>query len=498
MIFSIFLHFYQPAEQLEDILEMVAVQSYRPLLQGIKKSDRARITLNVTGSLLELFDKYKHYDILDMLRELGASKKIEFTGSAKYHAFLPLIPESEVVRQITMHNEASKFYLGNSYAPVGFFPPEMGYSPNLPKIVEDFGFKWVILDEIAALNTNYVSGNANSIYKIKGSNLAVFLRDRRVSNLIMSAVVRTQSSLEGALQQDLQENKYLIPGMDGETFGHHRPGLEQFLFDTLANEKLHFELLSNLPQHFQKTTELDLIASTWASSKQDIESATQFLSWKDPTNSLHAIQWEFLNFVIKEVYALDNNADFYEKVRKKLDIALASDHFWWASAKPWWSAEMIEYGAYSLLDTLYEIPNLSAEKISQGRKYYENIVSTAFNWQRTGKIRKMHKDQSDILRIPFKDRTLGKGGSEVGVYEAFIAMMKDLEKKAASEGEYEKAILWRDAVYKIENKSEIYDAINAIDLLRQHIPHEEIEKTLDKYTEKYKKIRGGQPEQRGA
>ena len=77
-------------------------------------------------------------------------------------------------------------------------------------------------------------------------------------------------------------------------------------------------------------------------------------------------------------------------------------------------------------------------------------------------------------------------------------MMKDLEKKSAAKGEYEKAILWRDAVYKIERKQDIYESISAIDLLRVEIPHEEVEKTLDKYTEKYKAIRGGQPEQRGA
>ena len=110
----------------------------------------------------------------------------------------------------------------------------------------------------------------------------------------------------------------------------------------------------------------------------------------------------------------------------------------------------------------------------------------------------MAQEQNAILRIPFKKRTLEAGGSEVGIYEAFIAMMKDLEKKAVGSGEYEKAILWRDAIYKIEHKLDIYDAINAIDLLRQEIPNEEVEKTLDKYTAKYKEIRGGQPEQRGS
>ena len=76
-------------------------------------------------------------------------------------------------------------------------------------------------------------------------------------------------------------------------------------------------------------------------------------------------------------------------------------------------------------------------------------------------------------------------------------MMKKLEGEAAAKGEYEKAILWRDAIYKLENKLDIYDTVNAIDLLRVEIPHKEVEATIEKYKEKYRQIRGGQPEQRG-
>jgi hypothetical protein len=181
-----------------------------------------------------------------------------------------------------------------------------------------------------------------------------------------------------------------------------------------------------------------------------------------------------------------------------MDVALASDHFWWASAKPWWSLEMIEYGAWNLLYTLRFIPGVDKKNIEKGRDFYEKIISTAFNWQRAGKIRMMMREQKNILRIPFKDRTVGRGGAEEGVYHAFIDMMKGLEEEAVKSHEYEKAILWRDALYKLENKLDIYDTINAIDLLRIEIPHNQVEETVEKYKAKYYEIRGGQPEQRGS
>lgn len=75
--------------------------------------------------------------------------------------------------------------------------------------------------------------------------------------------------------------------------------------------------------------------------------------------------------------------------------------------------------------------------------------------------------------------------------------MKKEMQKAADRGEFEKAILWRDAIIKIENQDDIYDAVHATDLLRTIVPGDELEKLMDDYKARYKKIRGGQPEQRG-
>ena len=105
--------------------------------------------------------------------------------------------------------------------------------------------------------------------------------------------------------------------------------------------------------------------------------------------------------------------------------------------------------------------------------------------------------QNSILRIPFKNRTLELGGEEQGVYFAFIDMMKREELKAKNLGQYEKAIVWRDAIYKLENKLDIYDGIHAVDFFRNEVSNPEVEKTILEYKEKYKHIKGGQPEQRG-
>ncbi len=498
MNWSNFLHIYQPAEQQPDILEAVVIQSYRPILRELIKQKNVRLTMNVNGSLLELFDKHQYRDLIDMLRELLKEGRLELTGSAKYHAILPFLEENEIVRQIEINNETLHFYFDHGYRPDGFFPPEMAYDERLPKIIESMGFKWLILDEIAKSGKTETV-DYRKIYKIKNHNLLVFFRERRSSNLIMSALVRSGDSLKQALASDFGSGRYLLTAMDGETFGHHRPGLEKMLFEIFNSPQFNLVKISELPKYYKnQVEEVEPVQSTWASSEQDIERGVQFLSWKDPENEIHRWQWELVNLTLQSVYKLKQEDPIFADIRSRMDVALASDHFWWASAKPWWSLEEIERGAYACFQIMKRIPDANPVSVDRARELYEQIVSTAFEWKRSGKIYEIGQYRQHLVRIPFKERTLEKGGVETGIYEAFMDMFKKLEREASERGEYEQAILWRDAIYKIENKSDIYDLVHAVEILRLKIPNEEVEKTLDKYTEKYKKIRGGQPEQRGA
>ncbi len=490
-----FLHFYQPADQQPDILEAIVAQSYRPIIEGIKKNKDVRLTININGALFELLHKYGYQDLIQDIQKLVKEDRIEITGSAKYHALLPLLSVEEVERQIELNTETLQHFL-DGYVPNGFFAPEMAYDEKIKGVIQKLGFKWIILDEISCGGeTGQV--DYSQIYKLEGTELKVFFRDRRLSNLIMSAVVRSRETLLQSMDKELKTGNFIVTAMDAETFGHHRPGLEKMLFEVFNTKEFELIKITDIEKFYKQKKEITPAKATWASSKEDIEKGIQFLSWSDPENIIHTWQWAFTELVLNEVYNMDKSIERYELVRNKMDKALASDHFWWASAKPWWSLEMIEDGAYNLLDTLRHVLDVKKETLDKGSDYYEKIISTAFNWQRTGKIRMMMQSQGSILRIPFKDRTLGRKGAE-NVYYAFLSMMEKLKKEAAKRGEYEQAILWRDSIFKLKNKLDIYDTMNAIDLVRVKIPHDEVEKTIIEYEEKYRRLRGGQPEQRGS
>ena len=374
------------------------------------------------------------------------------------------------------------------HQPKCFFPPEMAYDSKVGKIVHELGYPLIMLDEIS-----YDGGKTyppkDRLFGLKiVEDLTIIFRERRMSNAIMSSVIRDKKDFFQALGEDLKKNQYLCTAMDGETFGHHRPGLEKFLFKIVSFNNPKQIFLSEAPKYFKTEGKIIPLASTWASSQWDIKKGFQFYSWRNPKNEVHKMQWRLLNYVRN----LARTRKLSETIEEKLDKALASDQFFWASGEPWWSIEMIEKGAWMVLDTFKSFPSLTRSQIKKGEEYYRLVLSTAFWWQRSGKIESMAKKYREAVKIPFKERTLEVGKPEV--YYAFIDLMRKKMREAAKKKNFEKAILWRDALWKLETKNDIYDAIHAVDLLRTEMPDSQIRELMDKYKEKYKKITPGQPE----
>ena len=486
-----FLHIYQPLDQSKEILKRVVNESYRPLFKGLLNLKGIKVNLNINGALTERLIKDGYSDVIEAIKKLAQTNRLEFTESAKYHPLLPFLNKEEIIRQIRKNHETNKRYFGKAYKPYCFFPPEMAFSQKVGKVVEQLGYKMIILDEIA-FNGGKSEPPKDRLFLIKNTNLKAAFRERRISNCIMSAVVRTKKEFLELIGDEIKKKVYLLTAMDGETFGHHRPGLERLLFKILQAKKPKQIFLSELLNYFKAEEEIEPVPSTWASSKEEIEKRIQFYSWKNPKNKVHRLQWQFLNYLLK----LSKKRRLTKKIEDKIDQALASDQFFWASGEPWWSIEMIEKGAWQMLKALKSLPNITKKEIQKGEKLYRDILATAFWWQRSGKIEEKSKKYREAVRIPFKERTLEAGKPEV--YYAFLEMMKKKMKEAAKNKNFERAILWRDAIWKLETKNDIYDAIHAVDLLRLEVPDPQLTKLMEEYKEKYKKIKPGQPELRKA
>lgn len=446
MFWANFLHIYQPPTQKPFWIHKITAESYRPVLRQLKTFPDAKLTLNVNGILLDHFHKYGEGDIIEMIGELLESGQLELTGSAKYHPLLPFLPESEAVRQIELHRATLREYFGDLCEPRGFFPPEMGFTRKVAEVASSLGYEWIIIDELAH-SGGKTAVDYSKIYEVEGlENFKVYFRERRMSWILLSGQVGTGRLLVQSLGERLQKNEYLLTAMDGETFGHHRPGLENLLFEIYQSPELKTALISDLPRHFHEVVKINPLPSTWALMEKDLEKKIPFSRWQDEDNIIHQTQWELTNLAIQTIESADKKDPSYAAARAMLDRALHSDQYWWASARPWWSIEMIERGAKELYDTVLAAPGASEHQKSKAKELYEKIIFTAFDWQREGIVEAMAHSEDEEIR----QRT--DAGMPRLPQKEVDQMIANLEKEIAElvkRQEFERAAQIRDRIAEI-------------------------------------------------
>ncbi len=459
------LHFYQPQYQFDDILERVVKETYSPILSYMLKNNKSRIVVNISGVLTNLLASRGYSDILDMMLKLTKNKQIELVGSAMYHPILPLLPDAEIHRQIMLNEEANRTYFGSLYRPSGFFAPEMAVSPELATLLLAGEYKW-----LAAPSMAHPHGQAQTdvVYKYENTGGYVFFRNQTISHLLLNASVRTVSAMLAETRDLRTKDKYWFVVMDAETFGHHRVGHEKLLFEMWESPELEIMTVQDFLQDLNlPIVKTGIRASTWTNEEQDFwldqektkpTADRSFILWHDPENPIHKLQWELLNFVISQVTNHPGkDTKNWQLAREALDMAVASDQFWWASAKPWWSLEMIEFGAFSLRNIVL---NLTTDEsaTTKVKQLYDQILAKAFEWQRTGYIRKMHLDKSTTyMGKPFKERAPNEWYNQV-----ILELEKEMTDAAAVQ-DFERAVKWRDAVEKISLGTDIHDITHVID-----------------------------------
>jgi len=469
MLWANFLHFYQPHNQQKDILARIVEESYKKILQGMLLNKNAKLTVNINAALTELLVKNGHKDVVDQMRVLAQRGQIQFTHGVKYHPFLPLLPESEITRQMELNDRTNRKYFGSAWQPRGFFSPELAYNKKISRVAAQAGFGWIIAEELAVAEKQ----DFTKIYSVKElGDFKIILRDKRVSVLILSAIVRDfKSFIQEMGPEEIAKNRYLLTVMDAETFGHHRPGLEEFLCEIYKNKKIPQVFVFDLVRRFNTEESIEPRDSTWSSNEQDFwldkNKEHSFTLWFHPQNPIHRAQWEFTHFVIDLVHKLDSRIAGYRKIRDRLDKALQSDQYWWASARPWWSLEMIEQGAYAMKEVVISFPLSFRKEKAKAKEYYQRIVGLAFDWQRSGRIRQAYQRAMKTWKtVPYGKRVLA------GQFNAMILEFEDEMNKAVKNQEFEKAIKWRDAIYKLKSGMDVHDVLHVVDDLRQvrHLP----------------------------
>ncbi len=448
MYWANFLHFYQPPTQKKYWIDKITAESYRPLVQGLLQHPKAKVTLNINGVLDTLLDQHGHRDVLDGIRQLLERGQLELTGSAMYHPLLPMLPDDEVIRQIELNTATHRKYFGDLYQPKGFFPPEMAFSKHVAEIVAKLGYEWIIADELSCAD-QHRQVDYSKIYTVEGlDDFAIYFRERATSFKILSGQLGTGQLLIQGLSDRLKKDEYLLTAMDGETFGHHRPGLELLLFEIADSPQIENVLITDLPKHFTKREAIDPRPSTWALMEKDLERNKPFSRWLDDDNPIHKGQWELTRLAIDVVHKAKSTTKGFSAARELLDRALHSDQYWWASARPWWSLEMIERGAKELRDSILKTPGVSASNKTKAQKLYEQVIFTGFEWQREGIVEQLAHQEDEQIRQQTDQAVPQLPKKEI---DAMVARLDKERVQLAERQEYERAAQIRDRIKELRS-----------------------------------------------
>ncbi|MEX2715584.1 MAG: hypothetical protein Q6353_021925 [Candidatus Sigynarchaeum springense] len=335
------------------VLKEINETCYEPLFSMLLDNPDFKCTFNINTVLLDLLVDHGLARTIDLIKELAAKKQIEIVGSGKFHPILPLIPKQEVLHQIEMQeSDLKKTFPGWSKG--GFFPPEMAISPGITSLVANEGYKWVLSSGISCPS----DWAFDKIYLNYDGNAFLFFRDDVISNEISFKKISVDFFIE-KLKILYNTPHYIITAQDGETFGHHvknyeKTFLEKAMRMAIDDKDIELVFVSELPVHFKTGGKVRPVASSWSTSQNDLDYNTPYPLWNHPDNPVHRVQFKFLKNVLELVYMLEANPGqkpVQESVTARyfLDRGLHSCQFWWASARPMWSPNLILRGGELLL-----------------------------------------------------------------------------------------------------------------------------------------------------
>jgi predicted glycosyl hydrolase (DUF1957 family) len=361
MLWINFLHLYQPPYSESFQIKEATEKSYERIAAALENNPAAKVTMNITGCLIEYWQELNYFDLLKRLKKLVESGQIELTGSVAYHCLMPLTPKKELARQIKENTRILKAVFGEELKLRGFFMPEMAYGREAAKIVKSSGFDWLILDEICH-SGKLGEVDFTKVYRDKASGLKIVFRSRKFSTGYVPKTVNKKYPY-----QDL-----LITATDGELYGLHYRDKDNQFEKALGNPAVRTATVSEFIGSRRPLYVAELVPGNWESSEQEILDGNPYALWFDRKNQVHQKLWKYAAMIISlvEKYRLDRNRKWS---RYYLSRGLASCTFWWASAKDFshlfgpraWNPDAIERGVNNLARAVRSIDdkNSREEKI---------------------------------------------------------------------------------------------------------------------------------------
>lgn len=337
----------------ERIVHKVAEKSYIPtnrkLLELLNRHPEFRLSLSITGTVLEQFEKYSPAT-LQSFQELVATGRVEIVGETYHHSLAFFYSLAEFEMQVRMHREKVEQLFGQT--PRVFRNTELSYNNDLAYWADRAGYKAILSEGWDPVlgwrspNFVYRPTYTNQIrllmknYKLS-DDIAFRFGDRNWEQWPLTADKFTHWLNE----TDEATNFNLF--MDYETFGEHQWSesgifdfLEQLPEKWLKTEGHTFLTVSEAADSFDPVDQVDTPhTTTWADTERDLSAWVGNPMQQQSIRALYDLQTDIIK---------SGDLGLIDDWRK----LQTSDHFYYMCTK--WFNDGDIHAYFSPYDTPYE------------------------------------------------------------------------------------------------------------------------------------------------
>jgi hypothetical protein len=247
--------------------ERITAECYAP---NVRASNFERISFNLGGTLAHWLDEHAHqtYEGLidadrDYLERHGVGNGV---AQSVHHTILPLARRRDKICQVRWGIASFEHRFG--HRPEGMWLPEMAVDYETLEVLASEGIRFTILSDEQVYGDLQVGGGPYRVALPNGSKIAVFVRDRHLSNNLsfgMPDSTYVDDWLEDHVAWRCKRDGLHIIATDGETFGHHHRQGVRVLRRILAAGERHGYQLTTLGLYLRDhppQTEIKVIENT--------------------------------------------------------------------------------------------------------------------------------------------------------------------------------------------------------------------------------------------
>ncbi len=276
-------HFYQPprgnpfnketlvepdAAPYQNWNERITAECYEP---NARIGNFERISFNLGGTLAAWLEEHAQDTYARIVQADAGYREQHGVGNAiaqgAQHGILPLARTDDKVTQVVWGKRAFEHRFGR--ATQGMWLPEMAVDSETLQVLAEQGIEWTVLSESQVRGALRGAG-PYWVGLPGGGRFKVFLRDERLSNDIAFNLGHFGGAghwaREVLVPRRRDAGRLTLIATDGETFGHHWPGEEQFLHWLLTYEALSagYEVttLARYAQAVEPIGEIELVENT--------------------------------------------------------------------------------------------------------------------------------------------------------------------------------------------------------------------------------------------